>query len=91
MALTDGQGSEEQHEAPHSGPREMASLASTHPLSLYRAGLLLAGCPDFRGTPNFRLLYKHSEIAPPPPKTHTDKNYKVYHSKDFSVEGYTGL
>lgn len=91
MALGDGESSEEQHKAPHSGSQEMASLASTHPLGLYRAGLLLAGCPNFRGTRNFRPLHKHSEIAPSLPKTHTDKNYKVYHSKDFNVEGYTGL
>lgn len=69
MALGDGKSSEEQYEVPHSGPQETASVASTHPLGLYRAGLLLAGCPDFRGTPNFRPLHKHSEIAPPLPKT----------------------
>lgn len=91
MALRDSKDSQEQHKAPHSGYQASTTLASAHLCSLYRVGLLLAGCPDFRGTPNFRLFYKHSEIAPRPAKTHIDKSYKFYHFKDFKVEGYIGL
>lgn len=91
MALRDGEDSKEQREAPHSGQQATTTLARAHPCSLYRVGLLLAGCPDFSGTPNFRLLHKHCKIAPRLPKTHKDKSCKLYHSKDFKVEGYTGL
>lgn len=54
MALRDGKDSQEQHKAPHSGEQATTDLASAHPCSLYRMGLLLAGCPDFRGTPHLQ-------------------------------------